>query len=127
MPGALSVEAPGGASGALCTEETGALDGADAVSGPAGALAGGGAGGASAAGNDALAVGVPGGGGDGGGGKVPLPNSPGEALGEDGSAMGAAAAKCCALVRSATRALAILARAARSGSAGFGGTVARFG
>ena len=87
-PGALSVAAPGGVSGVLCTDATGALDGTDAVSGWAGALAAGGAGGASAAGKDALAVGVPGGGGDGGGGKVPLPNSPGEALGEDGSAMG---------------------------------------
>jgi hypothetical protein len=91
-------------------------------------LGDGGGAGASAAGNEALAAGgAPAGGGGGGGGMVPLPNSPGEALGEDGSAMGAAAARCWALARSATNALAMLARAARSGSAGFGGTVARFG
>jgi hypothetical protein len=127
--GALCTELPcGDVSGVLCTEAIGALDGADAVSGSAGALAGGGAGGASAAGIEALAAGgVPGGGGAGGGGRVPLPNSPGDAVGEDGSAIGAAAARCCALVRSATNALAMLAKAARSGSGGFGGTVARFG
>ena len=45
----------------------------------------------------ALAVAVPGGDGGGGGGTVPRPNSAGEAPGTDGSAIGAAAATCCAL------------------------------
>jgi hypothetical protein len=56
-----------------------------------------------------------------------LPNKAGDALGKDGSVIGAAASACCVLVRSAISALAILARAARSGSAGLGGTVARLG
>ena len=122
----------GGGSGVLWTAATGALAGAGAGPGVADAWlgcrrGGGGAGGASAAGKEALAVAVPGGGGGGGGGTVPLPNSPGDALGEDGSASGAAASACCVLVRSAISALAILASAARSGSVGFGGTDARFG
>jgi hypothetical protein len=75
----------------------------------------------------ALAVWVPGGGGGAGGGTVPRPNNPGEAEGSDGSAIGAAAARCCALVRSAISALAMLVSAARSGCAGFGGTEARLG
>lgn len=115
----------------LWTAPTGALAGAAATSGVdgvadawAGAGPGGGVG-ASAADSDA--VGVPGAGGGGGGGNVPLPNSAGEALGNDGSGMGAAAAMCCALVLSAIRASAIFSNAARSGSGGFGGTVARFG
>ena len=84
---------------------------------------------ACAACKDALAVCVPGGveGGGGGGGSVPLPNSAGDALGEDGSAIGAAAAMCWALLRSAISALAMLAKAAVSGGSGFGGTVARLG
>src|SRR5271166_202558 len=119
-----SCAAPGGASGVLCTVLTGALAGA-AASGPlAGGLGVAGAGGASAAAIDALACALPGGG---GGGTVPRPNRPGEALGSDGSAIGAAAAICCALARSAISALEILVSAARSGCAGFGGTVARFG
>ena len=66
-------------------------------------------------------------GGGAGGGTVPRPNRPGEALGSEGSAIGAAAAMRCALVRSAISPLERLAIAARSGGAGFGGTVARFG
>ena len=112
----------------LCTAATGAFDGAAPAAPEVDACAGaGGAGGASAAGIVALAVWVPGGGGGAGGGTVPRPNSPGEALGDDGSGIGVAAARCCALVRSAIRALAMLVSAARSGCAGFGGTVARFG
>ena len=75
----------------------------------------------------ALACPVPGGGGGGGGGTVPRPNSAGEALGSEGSAIGAAAAACWALVRSAISAVAMLASAARSGASGFGGTEAKFG
>jgi hypothetical protein len=75
----------------------------------------------------ALALAVLGGGGGGGGGTVPRPNRFGEAPGSDGSAIGAAAAMCCALARSATRALAMLASTALSGRSGFGGTVARLG
>ncbi|MEJ0020433.1 MAG: hypothetical protein WDN25_28565 [Acetobacteraceae bacterium] len=113
----------GGASGADCTAATGAREGGAATSGTGGGA--GGAGGASAAGMVALAV--PGGGGGGGGGAVPRPNKPGEALGDDGSGIGAAAATRWALVRSATSALAMLASAARSGGVGLGGTLARFG
>jgi hypothetical protein len=95
------------ASGALCTGLRGAGDGGVA-----------GAGGAVTAGIDALAAaggaaglgeGVfgPVGGGcvvvtaGGGGGVVPAPNRPGEAVGDEGSAIGAASASCRTLVRSA--------------------------
>lgn len=91
----------GAGSGVLCTTLRGAGDG--------------GAGGAVTAGMEALATGAPGdapaadGGvdsaaapGGGGGGAVPTPNRLGDAVGEDGSASGAASAACCALVRSAT-------------------------
>jgi hypothetical protein len=118
----------GAANGALCTAPTGARDGAGTAPEPAAGAAGNGAaGGASTAGIEALAVCVPGGGAGGGGGTVPLPNSSGEAVGDDGSANGANAARCCALARSAISPLDRLASAARSGSAGFGGTVARLG
>ena len=120
--------APGGASGVLCTAPTGALAGAAAVWPPvAGWLGVGGAGGASAAAMVALAFAVPDGEGGGGGGTVPRPNRAGDAPGTDGSAIGASAATCCALLRSAISALAMLSSAARSGCAGFGGTVARLG
>jgi len=76
---------------------------------------------------EALALGAADGAGGGGGGMVPRPNSDGEAAGSEGSAIGAAAAMCCALVRSAISALAMLANVAASGGAGLGGTVARFG
>lgn len=125
--------APGGASGVLSTAPTGALAGGRAIFSavpaglPGAAGVGGGVGGAWAAGSDALAACVPGGGAGGGGGKVLLPNSAGDALGDDGSAIGAASARCCALVLSAIRALARLVISARFGSTGFGGTVARLG
>jgi hypothetical protein len=91
----------GGASrGVLCTALRGAGDGA--------------AGGAVTAGMEALATGAAGDplAGDpgaafevapagGGGGAVPTPNKDGEAVGDDGSASGAASAVCWALVRSA--------------------------
>ena len=64
-----------------------------------------GAGGASAADMVALAGAVPGGAAGVGGGTVPRPNKAGDALGSDGSGNGAAAARCCALVRSAISAL----------------------
>jgi len=122
---------PGGASGELWTAPTGALEGAGTAPGVAEAGVGdgdggaGGAAGASFAGSEAVAV--PGGGAGGGGGMLPLPNRSGEAFGEDGSAIGAAAAMRCALVRSAISPLDRLAIAARSGGVGLGGTVERFG
>jgi hypothetical protein len=67
---------------------------------------------------------VPGGG---GGGAVPTPNRPGEAVGEDGSASGAACAACWALVRSATSESVSFFIASVSAGAGLGGTVDMFG
>jgi hypothetical protein len=143
---ALAVEAEAGAvasgsSGVLLTGRRGAGDGAVA--------------GAVTAGMDALAVGVPAewvpalevaapegpvpgaaaaaapGAEDAeagtGGGAVPIPNSVGEALGDDGSANGAAWAACCALVRSATRESVNFFIASASGGGGLSGTVDRFG
>jgi hypothetical protein len=116
----------------LCTLPTGALAGGGAVAVGgwlAWLCAGGtaGAGGASTAGMVALACWLPGGGGGPGGGTEPRPNRSGDALGEEGSAIGAAEAMCCAFVLSAISASAILASAARSGAAGLGGTDARLG
>jgi polyhydroxyalkanoate synthase len=58
---------------------------------------------------------------------VPTPNRDGEALGEDGSDIGAACAACWALVRSATSDSVSFFSASWSGAAGLGGTVARLG
>jgi hypothetical protein len=76
---------------------------------------------------DALALAVPGGGAGGGGDKLPTPNSPGEALGDDGSASGAAWLVYCALVRSATSPSVSFFIASRSGGSGLAGTEPRFG
>jgi hypothetical protein len=114
----------------LCTAFRGAGDG--------GVAGDGGAAGAVTAGIEALATGVPplpdgaapavgvtpGGG---GGGAVPTPNNPGEAVGEDGSASGAASAACCALVRSATSDSVSLFNSSAFGGSGLGGTVDIFG
>jgi hypothetical protein len=119
-PGGTCVTVAMLGSGALCTALTGAFwggggapatfcgvpaeaGGADAVAGAGGAdgvaVAGGadgmaGAGGAVAAGRLAEAAGAPAGGGGPGGGVVPMPKRSGDAVGEEGSASGAAAAKC---------------------------------
>jgi hypothetical protein len=63
----------------------------------------------------------------GGGGVVPTPNSAGDWLGDDGSAMGAAWAACWALVRSAIRDAVRLSSAFLSGAGGRPGTVFRSG
>jgi hypothetical protein len=94
-----------------------------------------GCGGAVTAGIDALATDVPGEAaavgdvivGAGGGGAVPVPNSEGEAVGEDGSASGADCAACCALVRSATSESVSCFRASALGASGFAGTVDMLG
>lgn len=65
--------------------------------------------------------------GGGGGGVVPTPNSDGDAVGDDGSAIGAACAACCALVRSAMSESVSFFKASWSGATGFPGTVDRFG
>jgi hypothetical protein len=112
-------------SGALCTGPRGAGSGFGA--GPAGAGDGGGPEAAAKdalAGVDPAATGAPGGG---GGGIVPVPNNDGDAWGDDGSAIGAAAAMYSAWARSATRPWVIFSSSAWSGTAGFAGTVARFG
>jgi hypothetical protein len=122
---ALGTASAGAASGADCTGRRGAAEGGVA-----------GGGGAVTAGSDALAAGagVP----DlpgawvvvtvgGGGGAVPTPNRDGDALGEDGSARGAACAACCALVRSATSDSVSFFIASLSGASGLAGTDAMFG
>jgi hypothetical protein len=115
--------AAGGDSAALCTAPRGA--GSGFGGGPSGA---GGVGGPDAAESDALAVGAdvgaPGGGGE---GIDPVPNNPGDDCGEDGSAIGVAAAMYSACARSATRPWVIDSNAFLSGVAGLGGTAARFG
>lgn len=88
---------PGGVTGALGCADVCACAGDD-----------GGAGGAFAAGNVADAAGAaPGAGAGPGGGVVPTPNRSGDALGDEGSPSGAAAAIRCAFARSATSASAI--------------------
>jgi hypothetical protein len=62
-----------------------------------------------------------------GGGAVPTPNNDGDALGDDGSANGAACAACWALVRSATREAVSFFIASASAGGGLGGTVDKFG
>jgi hypothetical protein len=138
--GAVAVEASawavaGALKGVDCTALTGAL------AGGAAGLSGGGAAGAFAAAKvaegpaDAVppcaavpaGLGGAGGGGGPGGGVVPTPNRPGAAFGDDGSTKGAAAAMCWALARSAINASAMFCNAARSGSSGLGGTLARLG
>lgn len=124
-------EAAGASSGVLCTGLRGAGDGGGEVSLAGEAAAGGcGAGGEPggwAACSDALACPATAGRGGGGGGSVPAPNSAGEALGEDGSASGAASAVCWAFVRSATRAAVSFCIASLSGGVGRAGTVERLG
>jgi hypothetical protein len=65
--------------------------------------------------------------GGGGGGAVPTPNSPGEAVGDDGSANGADCAACCALVRSATSDAVSFLSSSGSDAVGLAGTVDMFG
>ena len=62
-----------------------------------------------------------------GGGAVPIPNSPGDAVGDEGSASGADCAACCAFVRSATNEAVSFLSSSASGASGLAGTVARFG
>jgi hypothetical protein len=115
--------AAGGVSAALCTAPRGAGSGFGV--GPSGT---GGVDGPDAAASEALAVGAdvgaPGGG---GGGIDPVPNNPGDACGEDGSAIGDAAAMYSACARSATKPWVIDSSCFLSGVAGLGGTDARFG
>ena len=122
------------ASGALCTGLRGAADGAEA--------------GALTAGIDALRAGVPDAAGEpglagdvgpggvapgdvapggGGGGAVPIPNRLGDAVGDDGSASGAASAACWALVRSATSESVNCFISSAFGGVGLAGTDAMFG
>ncbi len=129
-----------GGKGALVTAPTGAFCGgvgADSAAAcragvvAAGVVAAGGAGGAVAAARLADAVLDP----DGsacpapgaGGLAVPTPNNPGEAVGNEGSVNGAAAARCWAFARSAISPFEICSRAAMSGGGGFSGTDARLG